>query len=90
MVVTPVIVSLVLTNSVPRKVVTPISTLSTGLPRTDPITIFAPVPLVPLLSRSNRSSTLYPSPLEKIVTEEIPALFVLVTSNPAAIKPLLT
>ena len=67
--VIPVIVFLVFTSSVSRKVETPICTVSTSLPKTDPTTIFAPVPLVPKLSSSNKSSTLYPSPLEKIVTD---------------------
>ena len=67
----------VFTSSVLVKVVTPICTEEIGLPKTDPTTIFAPVPLVPKLSNSKISSTLYPSPLEKIVTEEIPELLVL-------------
>ena len=59
----------------------PISTVSTSFPRSSLITIFAPEPFVPLASKDKVSPTLYPSPLEKIVTDEIPALLVLVTSN---------
>ena len=79
--VIPTISFLFFTSSVSVKVVTPICTVEIGLPKTDPTTIFAPVPSVPVPSRSNTSSTLYPSPLEKIVTEEIPELLILVTSN---------
>ena len=60
---------------------TPISTVSISLPKISLTTIFAPDPSVPVESKVSVSDTLYPSPLEKIVTDVIPALLVLVTSN---------
>ena len=80
-VVTPVISFLLNLKLVLMNVDIPISTVSTSLPRSWLTTILAPEPFVPLASRFNVSFTLYPSPLEKIVTDVIPALLVLVTSN---------
>ena len=52
---------------------TPISTVSISLPKISLTTIFAPDPSVPVESKVSVSDTLYPSPLEKIVTDVIPA-----------------
>ena len=62
-------------------VVIPISTVFISFPNNSLTTMLAPVPFVPLLSNVRVSSILYPSPLENTVTDVIPALFVLVTSN---------
>ena len=80
-VVIPIISFLFNLKAVLTNVDMPISTVSISLPRSSSTTIFAPVPFVPLESKVRVSPTLYPSPLEKIVTEVIPALLVLVTSN---------
>ena len=68
-VVTPTMFLLSSLSVVPVNVLIPISTELTCLPKSSLTTMLAPEPLVPLLSNSSGSSILYPSPLEKIVTD---------------------